>query len=154
MVHIEEGEDLKGVIQFEADCLLVQVYGNHVNQKSVLHMDRFISDNEVWQMRWRILVSQSVLQYHAPQGGVGRHFIHCLADKVQRVREKLCNADRPMVFMWVILQTTLGERKVHDIKCRIMRHLDLWEVGQHAALCADTVVEILSWIARNAHVSE
>ena len=46
-----------------------------------------------------------------------------------------------MVFMGVILQTTPGARKAHDICRRITRRLDLWEIGQYSALCVDTVAE-------------
>ena len=46
-----------------------------------------------------------------------------------------------MVFMRVILQTTPGAHKAHDIFRRITRRLYLWGIGQRAALCADTVAE-------------
>ena len=46
-----------------------------------------------------------------------------------------------MLFMGVILQTTLGVCKAHDIRRRIMRHLDMWEIEKYAALCSDTVAE-------------
>ena len=46
-----------------------------------------------------------------------------------------------MVFMGVILQMTPGACKAHEIRHRITRRLYLWEIGQYAALCSDTVVE-------------
>ena len=50
-----------------------------------------------------------------------------------------------MLFMGVVLQTKLGVRKAQDICRRITQRLDLWEIGQYAALCSDTVAEIQSW---------
>ena len=44
-----------------------------------------------------------------------------------------------MVFRGVILQTTPGVRKSQEICRRIKLRLDLWEIGHHTALCADTV---------------
>ena len=49
-----------------------------------------------------------------------------------------------MVLMGVVLQTASGARKAHKILRRIMRYLDRWDIGQPAALCNDTVVEIQS----------
>ena len=43
--------------------------------------------------------------------------------------------------MGVILQTTRGSPRAHRIWRRIMRRLDLWDIGKHAALCADKVAE-------------
>ena len=52
-----------------------------------------------------------------------------------------------MFSMGVLLQITPGPRKVHDIFCRITMRLDLWDIGKHAALCLDTVVESQVWPA-------
>ena len=46
-----------------------------------------------------------------------------------------------MVFMGVILKTTPGARKAHNICHRITRRLYLWESSQNAALCAGIVKE-------------
>ena len=47
-----------------------------------------------------------------------------------------------MTFMGVILLMNLGSKKDHDICWRIMRRLDPWEVGHHATLCKDYMVDI------------
>ena len=104
-------------------------------------MNRGIADDDVWQMRWRLLVSQPGLRYRTPQGAVGRRFIKFLTEEFRGVRERLWNVERPMVFMGVILQTTPGARKAQKIRHRITQRLDLLEIGKHAALCLDTVAE-------------
>ena len=104
-------------------------------------MDRGIEDNNVWQMRWQLLIIQPGSRYRAPQGAVGWKFVNCLAEELRGDRDRQWNVERPMVFMGVILQTTPGERKAHEIRRRITWCLDLWDIRQNAALCADTVSE-------------
>ena len=88
-------------------------------------MDGGIQDDDVWQMRWRILVSQPGSRYYTPQGEVGWRFVKYLLDKSRGEREQIWNAERPMVFMGVILQKNPGDRKAHKIRRRITRRLDL-----------------------------
>ena len=59
-----------------------------------------------------------------------------------------------MVFMGVILQIAPGARKAHNIFCRITLQLDLWDIGEHSALCSDTVVESQSRTARATRENE
>ena len=59
-----------------------------------------------------------------------------------------------MIYMGVVLQKTLGSRKSQEIRQRIIRHIYLWEDGQHAALLADIIAKIRSLITRSASVSE
>ena len=59
-----------------------------------------------------------------------------------------------MVFMGVILQTKTGIFKSYKIHCRIMRRLDLWEIGQYANLCSDTVAENRSWPTQTTQDNE
>ena len=47
----------------------------------------------------------------------------------------------PRVSMGVILHMTLGARKAHNICCRIMQSLDMWEIRQYADLCSETMAE-------------
>ena len=58
-VHKEEGAELQGLIPFEADHRLVQVYGDHVYHNNGFRMDRGITDDKVWQVWWQILIIQS-----------------------------------------------------------------------------------------------
>ena len=104
-------------------------------------MDGGIEDKDVWQMRWWIIVIQPVSKYRAPQGAVGWQFVNCLAEELRGDRDRQWNVERPMVFMGVILKTTPGARKAHNICHRITRRLYLWESSQHAALCAGIVKE-------------
>ena len=46
-----------------------------------------------------------------------------------------------MIFMGVILKTTLGAFKAHSICHRITLRLDMREIGQYAALCTYTVAK-------------
>ena len=124
-VQKEEEADLEGVILSEADRHLIQVYGDHVHQNYSCHMDEGISENDFWQVRWHILVSQPGSRYRAPQGAVGRRFMKCLTEELCGARERRWNVERPIVFMGVILQMTPGACKAHNILCRITRRLDL-----------------------------
>ena len=106
VVQIEEGADLEGVVLFEEYCHLVQVYGNHVHQKDGRHIDGGISDNKVWQLQWQLLLSQLVSRYHTPHWSIGRRYMKFLEEGFHGARERRWNAERPMVFMGVILHTT------------------------------------------------
>ena len=103
MVCTEEGADLKGTVPSEVGHHLVQVYANHVHQNDGRHMDGFIANDDVCQVWWRLLAIQLVSRYPAPQGSVGRRFVKCLAEELRGARERRWNAERPMVFMGVIL---------------------------------------------------
>ena len=59
-----------GVVSYESDCCLVRVHGYHVHRNNGWHLDGGVSDNEVWQIWWRILVSQFILWYCNPSVGV------------------------------------------------------------------------------------
>ena len=99
VIITEEGADLEGAIPSVADLQIVQVYGDRVHQNDGCQMNRGIADDDVWQMRWRLLVIQPGLRYRAPQGAVGRRFIKFLMEEFRGVRERLWNVERPMVFM-------------------------------------------------------
>ena len=64
-----------------------------------------------------------------------------LAAEFRGVRERRWNAERPLVFCAVVLQTTPGVRRARDIRRRVDRRLDLWEEGKFAGLVGDTVAE-------------
>ena len=55
-----------------------------------------------------------------------------------------------MVFMGVILQTTPGAHKSQEIRCRIMRRLDLWKIGnKNRPLLRYSVRELIPAIKGN-----
>ena len=114
-VHTEEGADLEGFIPSEADCRLIQVYVNHVHHNDGRHIDRVISDNNILQVRWRILFRQTGLKYRAPQGTVGQRFMKCLLEEFRGARKKLWSEELLMVFMGMILQKTPRARKANNI---------------------------------------
>ena len=103
VVLIEEVSDLEGVVPYEAERRLVQVYGDHVHQTNGCHMDGGIEENYVWQMRWSLLLSQPGSRYRATQGAMGRRFVEYLTAELQGARDQRWNTERPMVFMGVIL---------------------------------------------------
>ena len=84
---MEEGEYLEGVFLYEAYRRLVQVYGYQVRQNNGHHMYRGIADNDVCQVRWRLLVRQPGSRYCAPQGDIGRRFMNFLAEEFHGARE-------------------------------------------------------------------
>ena len=88
-------------------------------------MGRGIAYNNVWKVWWRLIVIQTGSQYRAPPGSVGRRFVKFLEEEFCVAREQRWNVERPMVFMVVILNTTPGARKAHDILRSITRHLDM-----------------------------
>ena len=87
------------VVPSEADRHLDQLYGDHVHQNDGIHMDRCIKKNDVWQVRWQILVIPTGSRYRAPQGAVGWRFMKFLAEEFRGAREQLWIADCSMVFM-------------------------------------------------------
>ena len=63
-----------------------------------------------------VLVTGNGLHSYAPKGGgVSRKFVQCLVDEFNGIRERCCNTEHPVVFMGVILQTTPGALKAHEI---------------------------------------
>ena len=64
------------------------------------------------------------------------------------------NSERPLVFSHVVLTKTLGVRQSREIRARIMRHMDLWERGQHAVLVGDAKAEGVAQEGRGASGGE
>ena len=110
--------------------------------------------NDVWQVRWQILVIPTGSRYRAPQGAVGWRFMKCLAEEFRRAREQIWIADCFMVFMGVILQTALVEHKAQNFYFRITRRLYLWEIGKYGALCSDTAEESRYWPTQTTQNNE
>ena len=108
------------------NCRLVQVYVDHVHQNNGHHMEGVITDDNVWQVWWHLLVIQKRSRYQASQRDVSWRFVKCLSEQLRGAIEKRWNVERPMVFMGVILKKTPGARKAHDICHRIMQCLDMW----------------------------
>ena len=102
MVLTREGAYLEGVVLSVADRRLFQ-NGDHINQNDGCHLDGGITDDDVQQMRWQPLFSKLGSRYRSPQDAVGRRFVKYLTEEFRGVRERLWNADHPMVFMEVIL---------------------------------------------------
>ena len=71
-------------------------------------------------------------------GDVDRRFIACLAGKWRGVRDQRRNSKRPFVSANVVLTQKRGTRQAKEIRARIFRPQDLWEIGSHASLVGDT----------------
>ena len=61
--------------QTAADKALDEFYGDHVHNNPGFHLDGGIADDQLWQQRWKRLVSGNPALYEAPQGRVGRKFV-------------------------------------------------------------------------------
>ena len=88
VVRTEEGVDVEGVVPYETNRRLVQLYGNHVRRSDGRHMDGGIVDDNFCHVQWQLLVSQPGSRYRYPQGDFFRRFVKCLAEKFYRERER------------------------------------------------------------------
>jgi hypothetical protein len=59
----------------------------------------------------------------------GGHFLATLAQEFQGVKARTWNSKQPLVFVTVILQTTLGVRRARDIHRCLAQWMDLWHRG-------------------------
>jgi hypothetical protein len=151
---IEAGADLPGYEPTPADVLLDAVYGDHVHPNDGRHLDGGIRDDLPWQSRWTRSVQLAPTRYSVPKGKVGKRFLVILTKEFQGARERHWNSERPLVFAATILQTTPGVRRSKDIRRRLARRMDLWDLGCFSALVDDTEVEIRSRISSTRPPSE
>ena len=64
-----------------------------------------------------------------------------MAAEWRGVLRRSWNSERPLFFTHVVLTKTLGVRQAREIQARIMRRMDLWEIGQQAGLVGDAKEE-------------
>jgi hypothetical protein len=140
--------DLPGVEMTAADKILHKVYGDHVHQNDGTHLDGGISDDKIWQERWRKISQQPCLRYDAPNGAVGKRFVTMLATELAGIVERKWNSDRFVVFQAVILQKHRDVKGAGDIRKRINNRLDSWANESFAMLVQDTQRTALSQLSR------
>ena len=138
---LEENVDLLGFHPDRAHLLLQGVYGNFPHHNYRTHLERGVADDTAWQRHWRRLAAQSASWYATPSGAVGRRFTAILAAEWRGVLNRICNSERPLVFAHFVLTKTLGIRQAREIRARITRRMDRWEMGQHAGLVGDAEAE-------------
>ena len=62
----EENADLPGFKPERVYLLLWEVYGDFPHHNDGLHLDGGVTDNAIWQRRWRRLATQSDSWYATP----------------------------------------------------------------------------------------
>ena len=80
-----------------------EVYGGWVHSNPGTHLHGGIRDNENCQGWWRDLAVIPSQRYDTPSGKVGQHFVVALVEGLRRVRGRLWNLERFIVFHMVIL---------------------------------------------------
>ena len=141
----EEGADLPGFLPSPADLRLRDVLGDYPHRNPGKHLAGGVTDDRLWQQRWRRLVAYHPRHYGVPSGRVGRRFVQLLANEFRGVRDRKWNGERPLVFATVVLQATGRARKAHEIRRRLTARMDAWEAGKHPALVDDSVAERANW---------
>ena len=104
-------------------------------------MDVGVTDNAIWQCRWRRLATQPDSWYATPSGSVGCCFTAILVAEWRGVLGRSWKSERPLVFPRVILTKTLGVRRAKYIRARTTRRIELWDRGLHVGLVGDADAE-------------
>jgi hypothetical protein len=94
---------------------------------------------EEWSNRWCKVINFQRKQYDLPGGAVGRHFVDCLADEVDKLTKGIMLSDRLLVFCAVVLQRDSSVRKACDIRRILTRRLSLWTDNQYDVLLQEAV---------------
>jgi hypothetical protein len=129
--------DLPNASISEADRKLMEVYGDYIHQNDGSHLDRDMKEDYVWQLRWRKLVALPCQRYNAPGGAVGCHFVQLLTEEINVICGRKWNSERFIVFQMVILQKSKLVTAAGDIKRRLGKWMDNWEVGKFDMLVQD-----------------
>ena len=107
-ITTEARADLQGHRLTPCNLNLRSVYGDHVHPNDGTHLAGGISDDALWQTRWRRISNLTPRFYDAPKGKAGRHFVILLTEELQGARERRWNSKRPMVFIGTVLAKTPG----------------------------------------------
>ena len=86
--------------------LLQEVYEDFPHHNDGSHLEGVITDDALWQHRWRRLDDQSASWYNTPSGAVGRCFMAILAAEWQGLLGRTWNSERPLVFAHAVLTKT------------------------------------------------
>jgi hypothetical protein len=135
----DEIGDLPDYIMSEADKMMDGAYGDHVHQNPGKHLNGGIADDPVWQDYWRRLVVFRSTNYDVPKGKVGKRFLTLLTGELNGIRKRQWNAERFLIFQNVILQRERTVKRSRDIRQRLSRRMDAWELGKFQMLVEDTI---------------
>ena len=113
----DAGADLPDHEVSLANQLLNVAYGNHAHHNDETHLagDIAASEDRKWRKRWICMVQLAPSRYNVPKGRVGHSFLIILTNVFRDARERRWNAERPLVFVAVVLQKTTGVQKSGDI---------------------------------------
>ena len=78
----DEDTNLQGFFPAHAHQLIVDVYGDHLQNNDGMHLDKGVAYNAIWQQCWRILAAHTASWYTMPLGTVVRRFTACLKAKL------------------------------------------------------------------------
>ena len=78
----DEGTNFQGFFPAQAHQLMVEVYGDHLQNNDGMHLDKGVAYNAIWQQCWRILAAHTASWYTMPLGTVVRRFTACLKAKL------------------------------------------------------------------------
>ena len=97
-----EGEgmvgDKPGYTPTPEDLHLREVYGDWVHNNPGTQLEGGIHKDSAWQAWWRDLAVMPARRYASPSGRVGWRFVGTLGAELKRVRDRLCNSERFIVF--------------------------------------------------------
>ena len=77
--------------RLHVDCCLIQVYKDHIRSYNGRHLDGCIANNNIWQVRWQLLVRKSGSWYRSPKEGFGQILVKWIVKEFRGVREKPWN---------------------------------------------------------------
>lgn len=127
-----------------ADRMLDEVFNDHVHANPGTHLSGGIpaAEDAKWQRWWVALTGHPQILYQLPRGNEGKDLVHQFVAELRGVRLRQWNAERPLVFLMVMLVKTKGVVRFRDVRRRIRSRLALWrERGEFDGLVQDTLHE-------------
>ena len=118
-LQAQEG-DLLDVRLLGAEYMLYGVYQDWVNQNPGDHLDGGIAEDSKWQAQWEKLACMLTQHYDIPSGKFGKIFVGVLSIELDRVCARKWNAERMIVFNFVILQLAQDINNYAQIRKRIL----------------------------------
>ena len=84
------------------------------------HLDGGIAEDSKWQAQWEKLACMLTQHYDIPSGKFGKIFVGVLSIELDRVCARKWNAERMIVFNFVILQLAQDINNYAQIRKRIL----------------------------------
>ena len=94
-------------------------------------------DNAIWKRCWLRLAVKLSIWYAMPSGLAGARFTAILAAEWRGLLRRTWNSEMTLVFAHIFLIKTLGVRRAREIRSRITRRINLWDICLHAGLVGD-----------------